>query len=165
MLTVAHHTISLLDIGHELLVEEILVSPSRHVEVTVPARGRIASGVGADDNHLARLARCRQLVHHVLHTLVRKPAGIHPRHAVQQVENGILPVHLLVIALRQIDSVSSVRLQHRAVDAVGHDLALQSPCRILCICHPQRADGKKRKYQSFHSIDFKNVLQNKCFPF
>ena len=160
---ITFHPVSLLYIRKELLIEEIFVSPTRHVEVAVPASSRIASCIGADDNHLASLARCHQLVHHVLHTLVCKPTGIHPRHAVQQIEDRIFPIRFIAIALRQIDGVGTVCFQYLAVDAVGHYLALRSPCRILCICHPQQADGKKREYQSFHGIDLKMYYKISVF--
>ena len=144
MLLIANHAVLALNIGEELLVEEILVSPSGHVEVAIPyASIDVTAGIGADDNHITSLARSDQLVEHLACPLVAEPPLVGTHHPMKQVEDGILLLRIHLVALRQIDGISPMRLQHLAVDTIRHHLALRPPAKLCMRRHTKEAAGDK----------------------
>lgn len=138
--TVAADAVVLLDGGQELLEEEALVAPARHVEVTHVGAGvvlTLARGVGHDDNHPAGHALGNGVVGDALDVAQAGPVGVAAVGAVQQVEHGVL-LRRGVVARREVDRTRLLRAEDRARDGEGFDAA-------LTLCGKGRAEQRQQR--------------------
>ena len=116
---VAHDTVLALDMGHELLEEELFIGPALHVEIAVLLLlDGHASGIGRDDYHRPDLTVGRKLVHNIPHVAAIVPVAVSVAHAVQKVEDGVAAILFKVVARRQENCIVAVAPQHLAVDGV-----------------------------------------------
>ena len=112
---VSYDPVFLFDGREELLEEEILIVPSRHVEISVPdIMGIGVSGIRHYDYHLLRLSAGDKLVCNKLHRAVPCPGLVSVAESVEQIDDRVLPVGL-VEAAGEIYIVFDIRAEDPAM--------------------------------------------------
>jgi len=123
---VADDAVGALDVGQEFGEEEGFVLPAGHVEVAVPVVVvEAAAGVGRHDNHFDGFAGGHELVGNLTGVSAPEPGFVGVSHAVQKVEDGVLPVRLGFVAFGQVDGVLAVGVEDLAVHTLVEDFALR----------------------------------------
>ena len=108
----------------KFLEEEVLVTPSGHVEVAIPCVMYIGSAsVGHDDDNGKTLARTDEFVHNRLHLSLVAPGPIVVAQAVQEIDDGVFLPLVFTKSVGQIDIARHIGREYFALHCIGYDTA------------------------------------------